>query len=46
MVLHNDYGSQFQYLLINNNQGTKNVGIFGEYAFIPHTGTVLDPKHD
>lgn len=44
MVLHNDYGSQFLYLLIDNNQGTKNMGTFGEYAFIPHTGIVLDPK--
>lgn len=29
----------------DNNQGIKtNVGTFGEYAFIPHIGTVLGLK--
>lgn len=46
MVLHNDYG--FQFLLSDDDQGIpkkkKNVGMFGEYAFIPHMGTALGPK--
>lgn len=45
MFLHNDYGSQFLYLLSGGNQGIKkNLGTFAEYAHIPHMETVLDSK--
>lgn len=45
MFLHNDYGSQFLYLLSGGNQGIKkNLGTFAEYAYIPRMETVLDSK--
>ena len=44
IILHNDYKSQVLYLLSDRYRESKNVGTFGDYAFIAHLGTVLEPK--
>lgn len=42
--MHNDYGSQFLNVLSAIIKESKNLGSFTEYAFIPHTGTILGFK--